>query len=324
MSAALAGFLTLELTRAVLTEGMYATASGASRRPLLHAQVVILAVEVVRVAAACCMIISEKRKPKLHVHALKSVGIQTGLWFVNNCIYFNVLSHASVATVSILMQLRLPITGILHHFLVRKQSSLGAWIALIVIYVGVVCAQWSNSFSISDMWTIIACLVLSILSSIASIVSEKMLKGANMPFWDQQLQVCALSVVSSSVFLVAMADGPWINYDMLNTVSVAFTTGSVLAAAGAGLFTGLVVRHLDSVVKLIAQSVAAVSTTVLVYLLFGTFKAIFGMFVVGAVLLVLGTALYALETTTNPNYARFRNVYRLSGKETKENIGKME
>ncbi|KAI8621467.1 nucleotide-sugar transporter [Chytriomyces sp. MP71] len=258
-----------------------------------------------------------KGRPSLK--GIQFVAAQSVLWFINNCIYFAILRYTTVATLSILMQLRLPITGILHHFLVRPQKSLHAWCALTVIYIGVVAAQWTNSIE-SNWLAFTACLVLSVLSSLASIISERVLKSLDMPFWDQQFRVCLLSLVSSAVFAAAtVRGGEYVNYTVLSASAVAFTAASIVAAAGAGLLTGLVVKYLDSVVKLIAQSVAAVATTVLIYVLFGSFKAMWSTFILGSTLLVLGTVVYALETTTNSVYLPYRKLYRRVLEEPKKN-----
>ncbi|KAJ3015458.1 UNVERIFIED_CONTAM: hypothetical protein HDU68_012714 [Siphonaria sp. JEL0065] len=304
MAFAVIGFIVLELSRAVLTEGMY---SATNRKPLFNSQLTILLVELVRVGVSYNLVLRSKRSPSLN--NIRPIAVQSLLWCFNNCIYFAALEHASVATLSILMQLRLPITGILHHVLVKKQENPLVWIALLIIYAGVVLTQWSNSFSIHDMWTVFHCLILSSLSSIASIVSEKTMKTVSMPFWDQQFRVCVLGTISSAVFL-AFSKGVYVNTESLNPISAAFTIGSILAAAGAGLFTGIVVKQLDSVVKLIAQAMAALATTILIYLAFGIFKAILSCFLIGSLLLVIGTVLYGLETSSNPAHEKFRALYR--------------
>ncbi|KAJ3060840.1 hypothetical protein HDU98_003197, partial [Podochytrium sp. JEL0797] len=295
MAQAVLGFFTLELSRAVLTEGMY---QSTNRVPILHPQLTIFIVECVRLAVAVAIIL---RTPngKLSLSNLQYMAVQSMLWFINNCIYFATLRHASVATVSILMQLRLPITALIHHFFVRRQESQFVWAALAVIYLGVVLSLWTNTFSVNDASTVFLCLLLSTMSSVASIVSEKVMKTLEMPFWEQQVRVCFLGVVSSAVFL-AGSSGAYVNYASMHPVSVGMTCGSILASAGAGLFTGIVVKKLDSVVKLIAQAIAAVSTTIAIWLVFGTFKAVVGCFVVGSLLLVSGTVVYGLEISTNP------------------------
>ncbi|KAJ3081550.1 hypothetical protein HDU79_006689 [Rhizoclosmatium sp. JEL0117] len=301
---ALIGFFVLELSRAILTEGMY---QSTNRIPVLHPQLTIFIVELVRFLIAIICVI--RNRGKVSFTNLEYMAVQAVMWFVNNVLYFATLKHASVATISILLQLRLPITGILHHFLVRKQENWRVWAALGVIYVGVVCAQWTGHFSLTDMWTIYMTLLLSLISSVASIVSEKMMKSLTLPFWEQQVRVTLLGIVSSTIFL-AFSNGAFVNHDSISVTSVLFTIGSILAAAGTGLFTGMVVRRLDSVVKLIAQAVAAICTTWVVYIVFGSFKAVYGFFLLGSFLLIVGTLVYGLETTVNPAYTKYRKLYR--------------
>ncbi|KAJ3123927.1 hypothetical protein HK100_011432 [Physocladia obscura] len=336
MSVALGLFFALELTRAVLTEGMYTGSnssnddSGATRTPLLHPQATILAVEAVRVGVTmliCAITLPNPASRLFRLDRFGGVAVQAMLWI------------ASVATVSILMQLRLPITGILHHMLVQKQRSARAWIALFVIYCGVVISQLpkkGTAFSFTDARAVAMSLVLSTVSGIASIVSETNMKSgrlAGLSFWEQQYRVSLMGVVSGAIFLMALATfgdedvvdarggggGSWslgglvlVNVHRATGFSIAMTTGSVFAAAGSGLFTGLVVRQLDSVVKLIAQALAAVFTTAVVYLAFGTFKGDAEYFGFGSILLIVGAAWYALETSNNAKHLQFkRKFYRM-------------
>ncbi|ORY40548.1 hypothetical protein BCR33DRAFT_740372 [Rhizoclosmatium globosum] len=136
-----------------------------------------------------------------------------------------------------------------------------------------------------------------------------MMKSLTLPFWEQQVRVTLLGIVSSTIFL-AFSNGAFVNHDSISVTSVLFTIGSILAAAGTGLFTGMVVRRLDSVVKLIAQAVAAICTTWVVYIVFGSFKAVYGFFLLGSFLLIVGTLVYGLETTVNPAYTKYRKLYR--------------
>lgn len=60
------------------------------------------------------------------------------LYLINNLIYFTVLPHATPILLHVCMLMKLPATAILHHFLIKKQHSVHAWVSLAVLCVGLV------------------------------------------------------------------------------------------------------------------------------------------------------------------------------------------
>jgi uncharacterized membrane protein len=314
---------------------MYAFALPDRSQPILDSSVVILSIEVLKFVIALTTVSFTTRNFTLeHLHLFL---LQSLLYFFNNVMYFSAVQWSSAAVVSILLHFRLPITGILHHFFIKPQTSRWAWICLATIYIGVVISQLNENLSLENGWAVFICGVIALNSSIASILNERMLKGLGMPFWDQQLRLYGLGVLSAGLFvfgkwakasaaatsttatikstrmladdtghtkmgiILALSDGLFVHKSSHNPGSILTATGAILFGAGAGIMTGVVVYKLDSVVKLVSQAIVSVLVTLCVLLVFGRFNGNAGAFVQGALLLVGATYGYARVSSSSGN-----------------------
>lgn len=72
------------------------------------------------------------------MESLLQYAVPAALYLTNNLIYFTVLPHATPVLLHVCMLMKLPATAILHHFLIKKQHNVHAWISLAVLCVGLV------------------------------------------------------------------------------------------------------------------------------------------------------------------------------------------
>ncbi|KAJ3095183.1 hypothetical protein HDU96_001283 [Phlyctochytrium bullatum] len=289
------GYVAFEILRSLLVEGMFAW-SPVDRQPWLDTSLLVLLMECAKLLIAFCVVLATTRNFSLQY--LACFVVQAFLYFINNFLYFQTVQWTSAATISILLHLRLPITGVLHHFTMRKQTAIG-WGAMFAAYLGVVVSQLNDDLSFGSFWPILMCLIIAVNSSIASIVNEKMLKTLDMPFWDQQLRLYALGALSSAVFVFARKDA-LVHPEAYTPGILGATIGAIVTGAAAGIVTGLVVYKLDSVIKLISQAVITVLVTIAVFFVFGTFRGSVIYFSIGAAILVAATYVYARAAASAP------------------------
>ncbi|KAJ3409231.1 hypothetical protein HDV05_004547, partial [Chytridiales sp. JEL 0842] len=125
-------YIALEVCRGFFAEAIFAAAP-ARASPFIHPSLLVLLIEVVK--CIVCLVLASQRFSTTYAHLF---GAQALLYFINNCVYYATVQMSSAANVSVLLHLRLPITGILHHLTILPQQSKLSWLALAGIYFGVV------------------------------------------------------------------------------------------------------------------------------------------------------------------------------------------
>ncbi|KAJ3109715.1 hypothetical protein HDU96_007160 [Phlyctochytrium bullatum] len=298
----LAGYVVFELARRVLSEAT-ATWSLSSLPgdawPLLHSVLTALLTDSAKLILALLAVLITSRNFSL-TH-LRSFLFPSTLIFINHCIsLFFAFNYTPTATINYLLNLQLPLTAILHHFILRKQSSWG-FTAVFIAYLGVVLTHLTSDLDIDSAWPILLTTLMAINASIVTIVTERLLRTLDMPFWDQLLRMnalCTLStgllafVVSRRIKLVDQdADGPGV---------LPATIGTIVAGAFSGIAATAIIYRLNSVVTALTQGMVSVLAPLALFLAFGVFRSSPDVFVLGAALLLVATYAYASARRPNP------------------------
>jgi solute carrier family 35 (UDP-sugar transporter), member A1/2/3 len=296
-------YVLADVIRSLCAEAMYALAP--DRKPLISITLVVLLVELSKFFAAFVIVFFTSGN--FGLHDLRHFVVPAILYFANSCLYYWILTGASVSGLSLLMHVRLPLTALVHHFLVKKQESLRAWISLAFVFVGVSLAQFSEHFAFTDARVLLVTLIICVNSSVASVVNERTLKTISMPFWDQQLRMYFFGVVSSVVAVHAsIAQGKemisvGINFEPIARNSAVAhllsLVGCVASGAAAGILTGFIIYRLDNVVKVVSNSVITVVVTLASYVTFGIFPFAPLNFFFGTLILAIASFAYALSVT---------------------------
>jgi hypothetical protein len=281
--------------RSLFAEAMYEF-SPWIRTPLLPNTHVVFAMELMKFSVAF-LVVSRSTK-NYSTENLEYFLPPAGLYFINNCLYYSILLTSSTGTMSLLMHLRLPFTAIVHHFLIRRQTSWKAWGSLALVFLGVSIAQLNDHFSIGHPGVVLTAMVICLNSALASVINEKVLKTLDMPFWDQQLRIYALGTGVSLIAVVwtTLAGTAIVSIHLINMASSLATIGCLISGSMAGILTGLIIFRLDNIVKVVANSGITILVALAVYGVFDIFPFTASHFVSGSVLLVVGSYLYARST----------------------------
>lgn len=111
------GYMLMSLSRSLFAQGMHVYSLQDSE-PLLSSAAVVLWIEICKLCVALTTVL---------LWSSRSFGLQhielflapASLYFVNNSLFYWILGKTSAGTISLLMHLRLPLTAIVHHFLIR-------------------------------------------------------------------------------------------------------------------------------------------------------------------------------------------------------------
>jgi len=201
------------------------------------------------------------------------------LYLINNILYLLGLQLTTPSLLHVAMLAKLPFTGVLHHFVVRRQKNMYAWISLACICFGLLLYnapievfQWmegsestkDSAVEVSYLIGPMIGLVIAVVSAFASIFTEMAMKqdisfmvaqfwlylygtmfaGSILLFWNGRV---TQSILSSRVESASVA---WV-VDVYAAV--------IVATAVTGLVVANILRKADNLVKLVGTSAAIVT-----------------------------------------------------------------
>lgn len=212
------------------------------------------------------------------------------LYLVNTLMYMAALGLTTPSFLHIAMLGKIPITAIMHHFLVRRQTSAYAWASLAFITVGMFVFNLPAEFlamitgtrpsgleerdeSSSTVGLIIG-LIIALISGFTSTYTEVILKR-KIPFWVAQTWLYAFGSLASGVVYIF-----WDGFSRSTTDdpvplvhSVVLHIALVIASAGTGLVIANILRKQDNLVKIVGTSAAIVVIIFAQFLLFPSLRA---------------------------------------------------
>ncbi|CAF0967633.1 unnamed protein product [Rotaria magnacalcarata] len=220
-------------------------------------------------------------------------GIPALLYTLQNNLLFVSISNLDAATFQVSFQLKIFTTAIFTVLLLRRQFNLVQWLALFLLFLGISLVQIENMTSTAPKQDVNAVLgfisVVSacILSGLAGVYFEKILKGSDTSVWIRNIQLGIFGILFGFL-TVYLSDGTEIKkkgflFGYTNLVWTAIT----IQSAG-GLLVALVVKYADNIWKGFATSAAIIISCIIsmglfdfqltVLFAFGTIFVIFSIF----------------------------------------------
>lgn len=201
-------------------------------------------------------------------------ALPAALYLINNLIYMTILPLTSPSLLQVCLLAKLPATGILHHYTVKRQRNHFAWTSLFMLCIGLVIFNIPNDLPQSQTatgWYLapVTGAVIAALSAIASISSERLVKEGD--FWLAQAGLYTWGVVFSvlsipvmSLFSHSVANSDKVAIPM--TMDYIVASGALIAiTAGTGLIVASLLRFRDNILKVIGTSATLVTIAVSQY-----------------------------------------------------------
>ncbi|KAI7884849.1 nucleotide-sugar transporter [Lichtheimia hyalospora FSU 10163] len=245
------------------------------------------------------------------------------IYLIQNNLQYVAATHLDVATFAVLYQLKLLTTAFFSRIVLNKTLSQIKWVALGLLTIGIALVvlpkeelveSSSTNESIGNQSSVqgyAAVLVACVLSGLAAVYTEKILKGGppsaqqRLPldvggdkkdhhdmsvWWINSTRLAAFSVVLGVATLIQdvpiiMEKGFFVHYTPM-------TWCVILIQAIGGLIVGLVVKFADSILKGFATSFSIILSSLLSVWLFGF--TITGPFIIGTGCVIYATYLYGL------------------------------
>lgn len=235
------------------------------------------------------------------------VCIPSFIYLVQNNLLYVAASNLDVATYQITYQLKILTTAIFAVIILKRQLTKTQWLSLVLLIIGVAMVQLSdakeasvNTAEQSRFKGFVAAISACVLSGLAGIYFEKILKGSDVSVWMRNVQLSMLSVpFGLAACYIKHSEGIatkgfFFGYDY-------FVWYLVCLNATGGLLVAVVVKYADNILKGFACSLAIIITCIVSVLLFGFQLSI--QFVGGASFVIGSIFLYGYQPKKNSDSA---------------------
>ncbi|CAF1035850.1 unnamed protein product [Rotaria sp. Silwood1] len=223
-------------------------------------------------------------------------GIPALLYTLQNNLLFVSISNLDAATFQVSFQLKIFTTAIFTVLILRRPLNLVQWLALFLLFLGISLVQIENMTStavkhdVNAVLGLISVVSACILSGLAGVYFEKILKCSDVSVWIRNIQLGIFGMLFGFL-TVYISDGAQVKtkgflFGYTDMVWVAITVQS----AG-GLLVALVVKYADNILKGFATSSAIIISCVISIGLFD-FQLTF-LFAVGTILVIFSIFLYS-------------------------------
>jgi UDP-galactose transporter len=292
-------FLVLQNSSASILMRYSRSETGASWNP----QTGVVMQEVVK--AVTCIFLLLKDGTLLTVFADRREALKTSIpaicYLIQNNLQYVAVGYLDASTYAVLYQLKILTTALLSVVILRKDLACIQWVSLALLTVGVcgvVLSQMSEdedkqaSKSVDKILPgLVAVLTACLMSGLAGVYFEKLLKGSTVSLWARNLQLALYSIVIGLCGLYGES-----SEFSLSDFFHGYTTAvwlSILNNAFGGLLVAVVIKYADVILKNFSASLSIVLTamvssfgfgsTISIWFCLGTALVIYAMFLYGKV-----------------------------------------
>lgn len=219
------------------------------------------------------------------------------IYALQNNLAFVALSNLDAATYQITYQLKIITTAMFMVVMIGKKINPKQWLAIVLLFGGVAMVQVESAQAKGDEkhynYTkgLAAIIVSCLCSGFAGVYFEKVLKGTETTLWIRNVQMYLFGILSGLVAVFTKDYHNVMEHGFLYGYNVYVFVIVGMASIG-GLYTSIVVKYLDNIIKGFSTAVSIIMAALGSFLLFQKF---FGyLFIGGSVLVMAAIYLYSL------------------------------
>ncbi|XP_049613205.1 CMP-sialic acid transporter [Syngnathus scovelli] len=264
--------------------------------------------EVSKLVLSIGMLARETRSPRKLLGVIKEyvlcspkgllkLSVPSVVYAVQNNMAFLALSNLDAAIYQVTYQLKIPCTALCMFLMLNRTLSKRQCVAIFFLLVGVILVQWKPGDATkvqieqNRLVGFIAIIIAVVCSGFAGVYFEKVLKSSDTSLWVRNIQMY-VSGIAITFMGVVVTDGEKVlekGFFFGYTPWVCFV---VFLASVGGLYTSVVVKYTDNIMKGFSAAAAIVLSTLASVFLFGL--QITTTFKLGATLVCLSIYLYGL------------------------------
>ncbi|KAA0708936.1 CMP-sialic acid transporter [Triplophysa tibetana] len=249
---------------------------------------------------------------------LLKLSIPSVVYAIQNNMAFVALSNLDAAVYQVTYQLKIPCTALCTVLMLSRSLSRLQWFSVFMLCGGVTLVQWTPPESTkvqmeqNPLVGFMAIAVAVLCSGFAGVYFEKVLKSSDTSLWVRNIQMY-LSGIAVTFLGVIVTDGAKV---MEKGVFYGYTPWVCLViflASVGGLYTSVVVKYTDNIMKGFSAAAAIVLSTVASVTLFGL--QITTTFMSGSMLVCISIYLYGLpkQDTSKASTSSADNVNKQKG-----------
>ncbi|XP_075058851.1 CMP-sialic acid transporter [Mixophyes fleayi] len=285
----------LRYTRTVTTDMYFSTTA-------------VCVTEVIKLLLSLVILAKETGSPSRLCNSLKEnvigspkemlkLSVPSLVYALQNNMAFVALSNLDAAVYQVTYQLKIPCTALCTVLMLNRSLSKLQWFSVFILCGGVVLVQYSPAEATrvqveqNHLVGFGAVAVAVLCSGFAGVYFEKVLKSSDTSLWVRNIQmyISGIIVTLAGVFLTdgeaVIEKGFFYGYNYL----VCFV---IFLASVGGLYTSVVVKYTDNIMKGFSAAAAIVISTVASVLIFGLQITL--TFSVGALLVCVSIYTYGL------------------------------
>ncbi|XP_026173845.1 CMP-sialic acid transporter isoform X2 [Mastacembelus armatus] len=239
---------------------------------------------------------------------LLKLSIPSVVYAIQNNMAFLALSNLDAAVYQVTYQLKIPCTALCTVFMLNRSLSRLQWFSVFMLCGGVTLVQWRPAEATkvqieqNPLLGFIAIAIAVICSGFAGVYFEKVLKSSDTSLWVRNIQMYVSGIVITLIG-VCVTDGEKVmekGFFFGYTPWVCFV---VFLSSVGGLYTSVVVKYTDNIMKGFSAAAAIVLSTVASVILFGLQITI--TFASGAIFVCVSIYLYGLPKQDTATLSRF-------------------
>ncbi|XP_033123777.1 CMP-sialic acid transporter-like [Anneissia japonica] len=222
--------------------------------------------------------------------------IPSVIYAIQNNLAFFALSNLDAATYQVTYQLKVLTTAMFMVLMIGKPISRTQWTALLILFTGIALVQLDSANVKQDShynytYGLVAIILSCLCSGFAGVYFEKVLKGSDTSLWIRNVQMYLFGIISAFIGVVTKDGNNIMEHGFLYGYNFSIYCIIGMASIG-GLYTSVVVKYTDNIIKGFSTAVSIVASVICSYFMFGSS---FGQyFLVGAGLVMLAIYLYSL------------------------------
>ncbi|ORY48308.1 nucleotide-sugar transporter [Rhizoclosmatium globosum] len=301
--------LTLVVQNSMLVLIMKYSREGVAKSDLYLASTAVLVSEVTKLCVCFVLFLQEPQNKGAGVTQILSalfgkeaeswkMMVPAALYVIQNNLQYLAVSNLDPATFQVTYQMKILTTAVFSVLMLKKSLTLMKWIALVLLTVGIALVQMPTSSTpvvakngANSFVGLIAVTVACVLSGLAGVWFEKVLKGTQASVWHRNIQLSTFSIIPGllGAFLI---DGRTIAEKGFFHGYTFWAWMAIANQAFGGLIVALVVKYADNILKGFATSISIILSAIASIFLFDFFISL--PFVIGAAVVLYATHLYGL------------------------------
>ncbi|KAJ1660146.1 UDP-galactose transporter Gms1 [Dispira simplex] len=239
--------------------------------------------------------------------------IPAALYTIQNNLQYIAVSLLDAATFQVTYQLKILTTALCFVIILRKPLNLWQWVSLVILTIGVILVQLPsmttpdtgtestdpNGDSWSKVLGLLTVTLACIMSGLAGVYFEKILKGSRTSLWIRNIQLSFYSLFPALFLGVLLKDGAGVRENGFWYGYNGWTFGAIACQALGGIIVALVVKFADNILKGFATSISIILSCVMSVFIFDFHITI--MFILGTTAVIYATYLYGTASNAKPS-----------------------